>query len=293
MIRTALLTISLTIILGSIIAQDEYPYPSLSPQGRIFQKVGNTSIQIDYERPSARKRKIFGALVPWNRVWRTGAGKCTKIIVDQPIKIGGQQLEKGAYSFFTIPNPHEWIVILNKDTSLYGSYDYNPENDVARFVVIPQTTHRYYETLNFDIELIPNNARIYLSWENTQLSFEVETTTDESIEILIEKELLTGKERNSDIYAGAAEYYLYQGVNLFEAIALANKALEMDKNNAWARDLKVRIYKRLKLYDKALLEMEKALDEVKAAEYENEKDRRRELESLNDRIRAIEMEKNE
>ena len=100
--------------------------------------VGNTTLQIEYERPSARKRKVFGELVPWDQVWRTGAGNCTKIKTNQPIKIGGQQIEKGVYSLFTIPNPHEWVIILNKDTSLYGSYNYNSENDVARFVVIPK-----------------------------------------------------------------------------------------------------------------------------------------------------------
>lgn len=72
------------------IAQSDYPYPSLSPLGKISQQVGNTVIDIEYERPSARKRKIFGELVPWNKVWRTGAGYCTKIWFDKPVIVEGQ-----------------------------------------------------------------------------------------------------------------------------------------------------------------------------------------------------------
>jgi tetratricopeptide (TPR) repeat protein len=189
---------------------------------------------------------------------------------------------------FTIPNPHVWVVILNKDTTLYGSYDYKFENDAARFIIIPQRTDRYYETLNFDFELIPKNARIYASWENTQISFDIETTSDKLIENFIVKELATGKEKNSDIYTGAAEYYLYQGTNLSEAISLADKALEIDKNNSWARDLKIRIYERLKLHKKALIEIEKALEVIKVAKYENEEDREREIKDLINHIQIIE-----
>jgi hypothetical protein len=94
MIRETLLTFTILFLFGNLIAQNEYPYPSLSPKGSIYQVVGNTSIKIEYERPSVRKRTIFGGLVPWNKVWRTGAGKCTKITIDQPVKIGGQKIKK-------------------------------------------------------------------------------------------------------------------------------------------------------------------------------------------------------
>ena len=117
---------------------------------------------------------------------------------------------------------------MNKDTSLYGSYDYQAVEDIARFVAIPQTTSRYYETLTFDIDLIPNHAMIYLSWEHTQVAFEVETTTDVEIEQYIQNELLTGKKKASNLYAGAAEYHFYQGTNVEEAHNLADKALGID-----------------------------------------------------------------
>ena len=110
-----------------VLAQDSaYPYPSLSPKGKISQIVGNTTIEIEYERPSVRKREIFGDLVPWGKLWRTGAGSCTKISFDKDVVVSGQNIEAGKYSIFTIPNPKEWIVILNRDTKLYGTYLHIP-----------------------------------------------------------------------------------------------------------------------------------------------------------------------
>jgi tetratricopeptide (TPR) repeat protein len=273
--------------LAILSAQDDYPYPSLSPKGTLAQVVGNTQIHIRYERPSARKRKVFGGLVPWDKVWRTGAGHCTKIRVDRAVSVEGQALDKGTYSLFTIPNPEAWIIILNKDTSLYGSYNYNPEMDAVRFVVIPHSTDRYYETLNMDIELIPNDAKVYISWENTQVSFDIKTTTDEEIETLIRERLLTQKETQSNIYAGAAEYYLYQNTNLARGLMLADKALELDNSNGWASDLKVSIYEKLKRYDLALIELEKAMKMVRAAQYEKEAHREAEITTLKRRIETV------
>lgn len=178
----------------SLLAQnEEYPYPSLSPKGKIVQVVGNTTIEIEYERPSARKRRVFGNLVPWNKPWRTGAGHCTKIRFSKGVVVGGQSVEAGSYSLFTIPNPDQWVIMLNRDTTLYGSYDYDPEKDVARFVALPSKSNRFYETLNFDIEILPNDAKLFLSWTNIQLSFDVETTTDNEMQAFIQTELLTKK----------------------------------------------------------------------------------------------------
>ena len=248
-----MLVLLVALIAPNLSAQNaEYPYPSLSPKGHISQVVGNTLLEIEYERPSTRKRQIFGELVPWNKVWRTGAGSCTKISFSRAVVVGGQNIEAGKYSIFTIPNPKEWIIILNQDTTLYGSYNYDSEKDIARFVAIPMHSDRFYETLNFDIEILPNNAAIYISWANTQVRFGVETTTDRRIKKLIEEELLTKKKQNSDIYAGAAEYLLFQGNNLMDAIALTETAIEINKDNGWARSLKIKIYEKMKRYDKAL-----------------------------------------
>lgn len=273
--------------LGAYSQSDEYPYPSLSPKGTITQIVGNTTIEIEYERPSARKREVFGNLVPWNKVWRTGAGHCTKISFDNNVILGGQNIDAGKYSLFTIPNEKEWIVIINKDTTLYGSYNYNLKKDVARFVSIPKTTNRFYETLNFDIDIIPNNAQIFISWANTQISFDVKTSTDDDLNDFISKELLTKKNKDSNIYAGATEYLFFKGENFANALKLADIAIELDANNGWARSLKVKIYETLKMYDNALNELNSAVENINSRDYKNKTEKENELNQLKKDLERI------
>lgn len=262
-----ILTAFLISISLSIYSQpEEYPYPSLSPKGTISQIVGNTIVEIEYERPSARKRVVFGELIPWNKVWRTGAGHCTKISFDKDVILEGQSLEAGKYSLFTIPGKKEWIVILNKDTTLYGSYDYDYDKDVARFIVLPTNSSRYYETLNFDIEINPNNAQIFMNWTNLQISFGLETSTDDEVKKLITNDLLTKNSKDSDIYAGASEYLYYKGEDLVNALKLCDSAIALNKNNGWARSLKVRIYEKLKLYDNAIAELKLSIKNTESRE---------------------------
>jgi len=262
----ATITFLLTVVILSLYAQDEgYPFPSLSPKGTISQMVGNTMMRIEYERPSVRKRQIFGDLVPYNELWRTGAAHCTKISFDKSVKVGGQRIEAGIYALFTIPGEKEWVIILNRDTSLYGVSKYDPGMDVARFVETPDESSRFYETLNFDIEILPNDAMIFLSWANVQVSFLVETNSDRDIQNLIDTELLTRKSSEAVMYAGAAEYYLYKGINLLEAVDLADHALALD-NSGWWSNLKIQILEKLKLYEEALIEINEYIEDAKSME---------------------------
>ena len=226
----------------------DFNFPSFSPKGSISQIVGNTLIAIEYERPSARKREVFGGLVPWGKVWRTGAGNCTKIRFDHEVMVGGQKVAAGSYSIFTIPNPKEWVVIFNSDTTLYGTYDYDYHKDAARFVVVPSVTSRFYETLNFDIELQQHDARVYLSCDNTEVNFPIETRTNGIIQQFIEEELLTGKNTVADNYAGAAAYLAFSEIDLKTALKLANIAKDLDRDSEWTSGIKIGIYEKLMLY---------------------------------------------
>src|SRR5688572_14777559 len=203
----------------------QFPTTPASPPGTILQTIGNTQLQVEYERPLARKRKIFGDLVPWNQVWRTGAGRCTRIMFDKPVIIEGQKVAAGHYSLFTIPNQKHWVVILNSDTSLYGSYGYDAAKDIARFVVSPTATSRKYEALTIDVDLVQSNARIYISWVDTQVSFAVETSTAGEAKKFINQELLTGKNKNSDAYFEASQFLLFEKEDLGQALKLADKAI--------------------------------------------------------------------
>ncbi len=269
-------------------AQDDYPYPSLSPKGTITQAVGNTEISVVYERPSVRGRKIYGGLVPWNKVWRTGAGHCTTVSFDRPVIVGGQPIDSGTYSLFTIPDLDKWVVIFNADTTLYGSGKYNPIKDVARFSVQPTKTGRFYEALTIDIDLVPNNAEMYVSWANTQIGFPIQTTTDAEIDRFIETELISGKSKVSDSYAGAASYLYFQRTDYQLALTLSRKALALDPNNTWTYNTEIAIYKELKLYDKALLALEELLERVKKRPYEKEAYREEDIKQIKERYTQIE-----
>ena len=270
--KLKLLTL-LCLSLGQASVFAQFDFPSLSPKGNIVQTVGNTKIEVEYERPSARNRKIFGELVPWNKVWRTGAGHCTKISFDKSVKVGGQPVSAGTYSLFTIPGKERWVVIINSDTTLYGSYDYNAKKDVARFVVKPVKPERFFETLTIDIDLVPNNAKMYISWVNTQIGFEIETYTDENVLKFIEEQLITGKSKEVDDFGMAAEYLQMSNDNFDLALDLAQKMIDMGGNEGWGRNIKLSVYEKLHLYDKALEQAKWLLEKNKKTAYEKEANR--------------------
>ncbi len=271
---------------GSI-AQKVFQFPSLSPKGTLSQVVGNTTIKVQYERPAVRSRTIFGLLVPWGEVWRTGAGHCTKITFNRPVTIAEKQVNSGTYSLLTIPNPEKWIVILNRDTTLYGSAFYDRTKDIARFEVVPVTTERFYESLTIDLDIIPNNAKLYISWEQTQISFPIKTTTDAEVEGFIHDELMSKTNGEYQNYAFAAEYFFFQNKNLRQALQLADKAIATGNDTGWARNIKINVYERLEAYGEAIDEIKVVIEDVKKAEYDDESFRIRDLKSLDTRLNQM------
>jgi len=244
-----LLTTAFLIIASHSFSQSIFPV--LSPKGRIEQTIGLTNVTVDYERPAARGRKVFGDLVPYGKVWRTGAGYCTKITFDKPVTIDGNKINQGTYAILTIPGKDEWTIILNSDTTLYGTKAYDGKKDLFRFKVKPASTDRYYESMTIDIDVIPNDAVVYLSWEKTRISFKLNTESDKAVNDFVQQQLLTNKSTDPDEYTTAAEYYYYLDKNLDRALMLVNKAIEM-KNDAWYYAQKIDILERQKKYKEAI-----------------------------------------
>ncbi|GAB5554417.1 MAG: DUF2911 domain-containing protein [Saprospiraceae bacterium] len=260
-------------------AQEQYEFPSLSPKGTITQVVGNTTFKVSYERPSVRGRKIFGGLVPWNKVWRTGAAYCTKISFDQDVIFGKQMVKAGKYSLFTIPNPDEWTVILNTDTTLYGSYDYDLYKDVCRFKVKPKHSSRFYEAVTIDIDVVPNNAHFYIAWANTQIDFPVETSTDALVDEFVKTEILTYKSKIADEYTSVVGHWMFQGRNYFAAIPLLEKAIELDPYSGWAHRLRIELFESLERYPEAWEAAKAVIKMTKERTDITDIDRRERLES--------------
>ena len=142
-----------------------------SPEAAFTQQFGGSEIQVSYARPLVRGRKIFGVLVPYDSLWRTGANDCTTIKFKEDVVIGGKKISAGKYSLFSMPSKNDWTIILNSETSMHGTSGYDTQKDVHRFKVKSEKTERFYETFTIEINDIDvqGNAFLNMMWENTMV----------------------------------------------------------------------------------------------------------------------------
>jgi len=152
----------------------------ISPKAFVTQTIGKTDVSISYSRPGVKGRKIWGGLVPYNKVWRAGANEATKITFSTDVLINGKKLRKGAYSFFVIPTEKNWTIIFNKVADQWGAFEYNPAEDILRLTVKPETTnfHEWLEYTFSDMKvneknIKANSAVINLIWEKVKIPFTV------------------------------------------------------------------------------------------------------------------------
>jgi hypothetical protein len=133
-------------------------------------------LKIIYSQPQKKGREIFGKLVPFGQVWRTGANEATEITITQDINVNGQLLKAGTYSLFTIPDKEKWTIIFNRDLGLWGSYNYNEKTDVVRFDVKAETipNNLVYEPFAIRIDQKNDAAEIVLLWDQTQVKFAIQ-----------------------------------------------------------------------------------------------------------------------
>ena len=151
-----------------------------SPEAAFTQELGTGEIKVAYARPLARGRKIFGGLVPFDSLWRTGASDCTTVGFNEDLTIGGKKMTAGKYALFTIPTADEWTIVLNSDTTLHGTMGYNAAKDVHRFKVKAMKTERLYETFTIELnDITPRGAGfLNLIWENTLVKIPIESALD-------------------------------------------------------------------------------------------------------------------
>jgi hypothetical protein len=146
-----------------------------SPLAMTTVRYKDTYVKITYSRPTKKGRAIFGHLVPYGQVWRTGANEATEWTTTRDIEINGQLLPAGTYSFFTIPQPERWMIIFNSDLGQWGSYNYNPKLDVLRLdVPVQQLKDESFE--RFTIEAKPRNdqADIRLAWDQVSILLQLQ-----------------------------------------------------------------------------------------------------------------------
>lgn len=204
----------------------------LSPRSEIEQMVGLTEFEVEYSRPSAREREVFGGIVPFDKMWRTGANMNTTISFDSPIYIGKDTVDAGEYSIFTIPNEKEWTIYFYNQTGISGvPRDWNEDLIVLEFTAKVNKLNDFVETFTISFDALKTDeCHLVLSWENTAVKVPIKLPTTELTKESIAKVMDGPSDR--DFYL-AASFYLEQNENLDKALEYINKAVELRGDEAF------------------------------------------------------------
>jgi len=222
------------------IAQVKMPAPS--PTQTLKQEFGIGSIELTYSRPAAKGRKIFGDLVPFNKLWRTGANAATKITFSEPVEIGGKKLDSGTYVLYTIPGIDSWEIIINKGLKNWGIDGYKESEDVIRFTGDPSRTKKKIESFTMEFtDVLSASCSLEIKWERTSVSIPIVANFLDKVRAQIEAAMKTEKKP----YWQAAQFYNEYDKNLPLALENTTKAIEGNKEAFWMWIYKAKIQKEM------------------------------------------------
>lgn len=208
-------------------AQIETPQPS--PFSKVEQKVGLTDVTIEYSRPNMRGRTIFGDLVPYGKMWRTGANKNTIVTFSDDVAVDGKELKAGSYAIFVTPSKNSWEVVFYSNTENWGTPREWDDAKIAAKVkaeVFPIPIEIQTFTISFD-DLTSNSAVLGMMWEKTYVGVKFEVPTDKSVTTAIDK-IMAGP--SADDYYASARYYLEADKNINQAVKWIDMAIDMTKD---------------------------------------------------------------
>lgn len=250
-------------------AQAQIQTPKPSPTATLSQEVGLSTVTVTYSRPGVKDRTIFGELVPYDKVWRTGANESTKLTLSDDMKIGGQDVPAGTYALYTIPGKDSWTIIIHKNTSHWGDEGYDKAEDLVRFEVKPEMLEDAWESFTIDFsDFTPNGANMNLIWDHTKVSFPIMAPTDKKVEAQI-KRILSPNTMASN-YSQAAGYYLQTNKDLDQALDWINKSLalfeEAGQSPFWVYHVKAKILMAQNNYKEAIKIAEKSKELAAKAE---------------------------
>lgn len=257
--------IFLTALLAAFVsANAQIKTPAPSPTSKISQELGLIKVDLEYSRPSAKGRKVFGDLVPFGSLWRTGANASTKITFSEDAKVVGMPLPKGTYALYTIPGEKEWTIIFYKNTSFWGTpepKDFKEEDVQARVTVPTLPIRDLVETFTLNFNNLRNSGGdLEIIWEYTKVIVPLSTDTDNKVLKAIET---TMAGPNAGDFNAAARYYYEEKKDMNQALAWVNKALELGGDKFWILRLKANILAELGRYKDAIMTAEKSTDLAK------------------------------
>jgi Protein of unknown function (DUF2911) len=204
-------------------AADAVVVPTTNALAVVKQRVAATDIEVTYHRPSVKGRKIFGGLVPYGHVWRTGSDNATRISFDTPLKLNGVAIDAGTYELFTIPGETEWTVVIHQDKSQWGAYSYDPANDVARVTANPVSLSDPVESFTIDLSDIRSSAAtLNIAWERTRVPMHIEIDVRATAVPKVEAALQAPGRKP---YFAAAMFYFENDLDIERAAELIAQAI--------------------------------------------------------------------
>ena len=209
-------------------AQDQpaIQFPDASQRAHLKQRVGLTDVEIDYARPNKNNREIFGGLVPYGKLWRTGANATTRIKFSDTVKLGDKEIPAGEYGLFTIPNANEWTVILSKNTKA-STGDYKQEEDVARITVKPETLPMSFETFTIGLGDVKGaSATLNLIWDKTRVPVKLTTDDVEQVSARLDAAVKGNTALDARTAYQAATFYYDNDKDINQALKWIDQALE-------------------------------------------------------------------
>lgn len=241
----------------------ELTLPRVSQKASVMQTVGLTDVTIMYNRPGVKGRVIWGGLVPYDKVWRTGANEATTITLSQAVKINGQPLPAGTYSFHTIPGKTSWTLIFNKTAEQWGSYDYDASKDALRIQVTPVTgPNQEWMAFSFS-DVSTDGATVELAWEKLRVPFKIEADTRTQAMASIDK-ALSGEVKDWEDPYSAASYAFNSNLGNANAMKWIDQSISL-KETYWNLRLKAAILEKDGKRKEAIALGEKAIEVGKQA----------------------------
>ena len=220
------------LFLASYFNYSQIKTPRVSPASSIEQMVGLTEIEVEYSRPSKRGRDIFGNVVPYGKIWRTGADNCTTISFSTDVVIDSQTIQSGKYSIFSIPNKESWDIILYSDTDLWGvprDWDENKIVFKSNYQINKSANSSVKEMFTISFDNVTNNdVDMIFSWDDVSVTVNIVVPTRRIVSDNIKK-VMGGSPSPSDYYS-AAVYYKQENINLDIALKWINKAIDLFEN---------------------------------------------------------------
>lgn len=255
------------IFASSAFAQPQLALPRESQRQEIAQTVGDARIALVYHRPKVKGRKVWGDIVPYGKVWRTGANENTIFETNRDVSINGQPLAAGKYGFHAIPNEAEWTLIFSKKNDDWGSFGYDEKMDALRVKVKPEA-HKFKETLIYEFgDVTANEAKVILNWENLSISFNV-NVGDVNARTLtyLRGEMASLKADNTRAPIDAANFVYSQKMtaSYAEAIGWLDSSLKT-KETGNALAVKSYLLAETGKKDEAMKTLERAISVAKAA----------------------------